>query len=116
MKFIEQFDTYACIGDYISVDINGVTFTAYLDSDADSRPEDFDCYSEEDIERFYKEDWYYVCIIIEAETDDWKKTLYGSSVWGVEINFGTDDRPHLMELANECLADAIASLSERAAA
>ena len=116
MKFTEQFNKYACVGDYISVDINGVTFTAYLEPDADTRPEDFDCYSEEEIERFYKEDWYYVGLVIEAETDDWKKTLYGSSVWGVDIGLGTDDRPYLMELANECLVDAVASLSERAAA
>lgn len=112
MKFTEQFNKYACVGDYISTDINGVTFTAYLVPDADSRPEDYDCYSDEDIERFYSGDWCYVGIVIEAETDCWKKTLYGSSVWGVDINFGTDDHPYLMELADECLADAIASLSE----
>ena len=114
MQFTEQFNRFVCFGDSISVDIDGTCFTARLEPDNDSRPHDYDCYSKDEIERWLKDEWYFAGIVISAERNGWTRD-HIDSLWGIEINFGDDDRPHLTEFANDCLAEAIAQLAREAA-
>ena len=110
MQFTEQFNRFVCFGDSISVEIDGTTFTARLEPDTDSRPHDDDCYSKHSIQRWLNDEWYFAGIVISAERNGWTRD-HIDSLWGVEINFGDDDRPHLMECANDCLAQAIEHLT-----
>jgi len=113
MQFTEQFNRFVCFGDSIRVEIDGTTFTARLEPDTDSRPHDYDSYSKASVERWLNDEWYFAGIVISAERNGWTRD-HIDSLWGVEINFGDDDRPHLMECANDCLAEAIAQLAREA--
>ena len=109
MRFTERFKKYACIGDSISVEIGDLIYNATIQPDFDTRPEYFDCYTEEDVKRFYEGEWRYIGLVIEAEAHG--KTLCDCSIWGVEINLGDDDGLYLMELANDCLSSVIEDLT-----
>ena len=109
MKFTEQFNRFACFGDSISVEIDGTTFTAHLEADTDSRPHDDDCFSKDEIKRWLDDEWYYVGVVVSAERNGWTRD-HIESLWGIPISLGDDDRPHLMECANTCLAEAIRHL------
>lgn len=108
--FKTGFNNYACFGDKISVTVDGVTYTARLEPDNDSRPEDSDCYSPEDIKRFYADEWSYCGVVIEAERNGWTKDNL-ASLWGVEVNLGNNN-DYLLEVANDLLAEAIQEASK----
>ena len=44
-----QFDSYACVGDYITWQVDGFDITARLQSDTDIHPNNFECYSKKQI-------------------------------------------------------------------
>lgn len=114
MKFTEQFNRFVCLGDSISVKDGYTTYTARVVPDEDTRPHDYDCYSRDDIERWLNDEWYFAGVIISAERKGWTHD-HLDSLWGIDIGFSNDDRPHLMRCANRCLAEAIAQLAREAA-
>lgn len=50
--FTNTFNSYACENDSISCNIGKYTFTATIVHDSDSNPNDFECYSKDDISRW----------------------------------------------------------------
>ncbi len=73
---------YACFGDKISCTVDGVEYTARLEPDNDSRPEDADCYNDKQIKAFYKDEWNYCGVVIEAERNGWTKDNL-ASLWAL---------------------------------
>lgn len=100
---------FTCIGDSLSCTIGGVTYTAYLEHDPFTKPEDADCYDESDIKRFYNDEWLYCGLVIKAERKGWHKN-YLASLWGLELNLS--DNSYLLEAANELLLEAIEEASK----
>ncbi len=108
--FTTNFDTYSCMGDSIHCTLGKIEYTAYLVYDQGSRPEDSDCYSSEDIQRFYANEWSYCGVVIKAERDGWTKDSL-ASLWGLEVNLGGNN-DYLLEAANELLKEAILEASK----
>jgi hypothetical protein len=48
--FTRQFSDYACVGDYIECEVDGLTVRAQLEYDSDARPEDHGFNPEDDEE------------------------------------------------------------------
>ncbi len=102
--FTTNFNDFACIWDSIKCAESGVIYTATLHYDADSRPEDSECYSEQEIKRFYDDEWHYCGVVISAERNGWVKGNL-ASLWGIELNF-IEDNNYLLKVANELLEEA----------
>ena len=93
-------------GDSISVEIAGITYTAWIECDNDNRPEHFDCYDETDIERWQKGDWCFCGLVISAEGEGWSEE-HVNSLWGIELGFSDSGDKYWNEVANECLHEAL---------
>lgn len=105
--FKETFRNDLQPGDSISVEIAGVTYTARIEYDNHTRPDEFDCYDETDIERWQEGDWCFCGLVISAERGGWLND-YVDSLWGIELGFSDSADKYWNEVANECLAEALA--------
>jgi len=105
--FKETFRNDLQPGDSISVEIAGVTYTARIEYDYHSRPDDFECYDEADIARWQREEWCFCGLVISAERDGWSQD-YVDSLWGIELGFSHSADKYWNEVANECLGEALA--------
>lgn len=117
---VPNFDNYVCPGDKVTIKRGLFTFTARIEYDSDTRPEDFDCFDPKDPE-YGKENaaiiaawrngrWFYCGIVISAQYNG--VTLpdsYLASLWGVEANFPNSDNTYLSEVVQELLPEAEAS-------
>jgi hypothetical protein len=86
MTKMPRFDKHPLPGDSITWRNGGFTLTARIKVDDATRPGEFDCYSEEDIEGWKNDDWCYVGIVVSAEYKGWLledpvASLWGSGVW-----------------------------------
>jgi len=122
-QFTQKFENYACIGDSISVDIDGTTYTAYLEFDHDYNIDDDDMHNPDQSvtgcneaqqtkllaarQAWFDDEWFYCGVVIRAERDGWKKD-HLASLWGIECNYPESDNSYLTEVANELLSEAIA--------
>jgi hypothetical protein len=104
--FKKPFDGYVCHGDRISCTVGDTTYTARLEVDIDCSPDDFDCYDDEAIAAWKRDEWRYYGVVIDAERDGWEKRDL-ASLWGIEGNFPGSDNSYLLEVANELLSEAI---------
>ena len=86
-------------------EVDDITYTARVEVDLDSNPNDFECYSDEQITAWKNEDWFFGMIIISAEKNGWVKD-HLSVVGAYDCNLG-DDNSYLLEAANEQLKEAI---------
>lgn len=108
--FTTNFDTYSCMGDSIHCTVGKINYTAYLEHDQFLCPEDSSyCYSSEDIQRFYADEWSYCGVVIKAERDGWTKDNL-ASLWGLEVNL-EDNNDYLLEVTNDLLIYAIKEAS-----
>lgn len=105
--FKETFRNDLQPGDSISVEIAGVTYTARIEYDNETRPDDFDCYDETDIARWQQDDWRFCGLVISAECEGWSKD-HVLSLWGIELGFSDSGDKYWNEVANECLHEALA--------
>lgn len=104
-----QFDTYACQGDTISWAAEGFDLEARLEYDTDSNPEDVECYSPEDVQRWKNDEWFYVGVVLSVSRNGVKLLKHAASVWGVECNFNNTSNTYLAEVAQELQSEAIAN-------
>lgn len=87
-----QFAKYACVGDSITWQCEGFDITARIEPDDDTRPDQFDCYSEDDIKRWLNNEWFYC---------------------GVDCNFSNTSNAHLSEVAQEMEDESIECAKKR---
>ncbi len=105
MKFTEQFNKYACVGDSIRLRISDdVSVVAKIIADNDRKPGDFDCYTEADICRWRRDEWFFCAVSLSLEVNRREIKEQLDSLWGVECNYG-EDNSYLTEVANELLND-----------
>lgn len=112
-KFPAAFGDYACIDDYIDVEVNGILYRATVEHDYDSRPEDTDCYTPEQLQAWRDDKWHYCGIVISIWLDDIQLAPNAASLWGVERNFPDGDNTYMTEVANELLGEAITYATQR---
>jgi len=106
MKFNEKFDKYVCINDTIETEIDGLTVTARIEFDQDTKPSDFDCYSKSTIKKWENDEWFFCGVVLSVSKNGVVLSGHASSLWGIECNFSKSNE-YLDEVANELLPEAI---------
>jgi hypothetical protein len=102
-----KFDKHPCPGDAIVWRNGGFTLTARIEFDGLTRPGEFDCYSEEDIEKWESVEWCYVGIVVSAEYKGWLLEDTAASLWGLECGLAEDSGDYLSDVAAELFAEAL---------
>jgi len=105
--FTTGFGGYVCHGDSIECVVDGITYTARLVLDTDTRPDEYECYDEKDIDAWKRDEWHYYGVVLSASKCDVELTDYAASLWGIEGNFPGSDNAYFLEVANELLPEAI---------
>lgn len=103
-----KFPDYACQGDEINWSFDGFDFVARLEYDADTRPDDSDCYSPYDFARWKNDQWFYVGVVLSVSRNGVELSNHAASLWGIECNFNETANLYLSEVAQELEAEAIA--------
>lgn len=86
----DRFNEFACIGDSITRDHDGLTYTARLEYDDSSTPDDYECYSLEEKVSWLKDEWLYCGIIVSVSRNGAVLEDHVTSCWGFELNFSDD--------------------------
>ena len=107
MTKMPRFDKHPCPGDSIVWRNGGFTLTARIEFDDLTRPGEFDCYSEEDIEKWESDEWSYVGIVVSAEYGGWLLDDTAASLWGLECGLAEDSGDYLSDVAAELFAEAL---------
>lgn len=105
------FDNFVCVGDSSTAEIEGYTITATVEFDQDTRPDDFDCYTEEQIQAWRGDEWYYGGIVLSVAYNGVPLLEHAASLWGIDINLG-DDNNYLADVALELVPEALKEAQE----
>jgi hypothetical protein len=95
-------------GDSITCTVDGTDYTATIHHDRDTTPQDFDCYTPEQIEAWKRDDWEFVGVEITASRAGVDLGFF-ASLWGVESFSGAE---YLLEIANDLLDESIPQANE----
>lgn len=110
---IPKFKDYVCVGDSITWEKDGFTFTASIHDDLDTSPEDFG-YSDKKVQEWKKHEWFFCGIVISAEKEGVKLIDHAASLWGIECNYNKKGNAYLravcMELQDDALSEAKAQV------
>lgn len=105
-----QFDSYACVGDFITWQAEGFDITATLNADSDTRPEDSDCYSKKQIKVWKNDDWFFVGAVLSVAQNGVALVNHAVSLWGIDCNFPSrkkNPNTYLSECAREMESEAL---------
>jgi len=105
--FTEKFDNFTCEGDTITTEVDGFTLTAVIRHDPDAGPDSLDCYSEEAIEAWEKDEWHFSGLVVSVSRNGVTLDEHAAALWGVERNFPGTDNSYLSEVANELADEAL---------
>lgn len=137
MSFAQTFDSFVCIGDSITCELDGYTVTARIthDETPDAPDECQDGFwpslypdnagfigagngwrdrfhaaqarAERVMAAWKNDDWYYCGVVLSAAIDGLTLTDHAASLWGIEANYPDSDNAYLAEVANELLPEAL---------
>lgn len=97
-----KFPKYACVGDTVERELpGGVYLRARIEHDDYTRPEDSDCYTGEDVQRWRDDEWSYCGIVVSVHVGTDTIDDHAASLWGIELNFSDDGNSYLDEVADE---------------
>ena len=121
--FNENFDKFACIGESISAEYQGIELTARIVFDSDYKIDDDDfhnpdqsvtgCNDEqfakllEARQAWFDDDWFYCGIVISASKNGVELTDHAASLWGIECNYPDSDNDYLRDVCNQLADEAI---------
>lgn len=107
MTNMPRFDKHPLPGDSIVWRNGGFAFTARIKFDDATRPMEFDCYSEEEVEGWKNDEWCYVGIVVSAEYGGWLLGNTAASLWGLECGLAEDSSDYLSDVATDLFAEAL---------
>lgn len=137
MTFTETFQPFVCVGDSITCEQDGFTFTARIERDdtpdaPDERQDGFwpSLYKDDAgfigagngfRDRFAKaqaraeavmtawknDEWFYCGIVVTVTCDIVTLYPHAASLWGVEANYPDSDNSYLNEVANDLIPEAL---------
>lgn len=102
---MNKFGKYVCIGDYAEKDYHGLTLRAELLHDEFVTPDEFDCYTDEQIADWKRGDWFFGGLVVSLWCDNIKLESHLSSLWGLDCNI-VDENSYLDEVAEELFSEA----------
>jgi hypothetical protein len=101
-----KFRAYVCPGDSIEWNSEGFDFVARLENDSDTKPTDFDGYSEESIKKWRDDEWFYGGLIVSVSKNGVPLSDHAASLWGIDCNYGQDN-DYLSEMCQDLQDEAI---------
>lgn len=101
-----KFDNFACVGDTIEWSAEGFDFVARIAQDFDTKPEDSDCYTPEDVQRWRDDQWFYCGVVLAVSVAGLELSHHAASLWGIDCNFGANN-DYLSEVAKELESEAL---------
>ena len=122
--FKEKFDKYVCDGDSITVEKNGLIFTATIERDAVYHIDDDDSHNVDQSvtgcdarqqkrllnarRAWFNDEWFYCGIVVSIKTNTGMVlNNHAASLWGIEANYPISDKnAYLTDVANELLQEA----------
>ena len=137
MTFTQKFDSYVCLGDTLTYDVEGYTVTARITHDdtpdaPDQRQDGFwpslypndagfigsgngfrDRFdkaqkrAEAVMAAWKKDEWFYCGVILSVAIEGLVLDVHAASLWGIEANYPDSDNAYLSEVANELLPEAV---------
>lgn len=137
MTFIERFDSFVCVGDTITCELDGFTIMAAIILDdcpdaPDQRDDGFwpslykdapgfigsgngfrerfakaQAEAEAIMEAWRKGDWFYCGIVLSVSLEGVTLSDHAASLWGVEANYPGSNNAYLTEVAEDLLQDAL---------
>ncbi len=146
MAFTETFQHFVCVGDSITCEHDGYTFTATIEQDdtldaPDERQGGFwpslyigdagfigagngfrdrfakaQAHAEAVMQAWKNDEWFYCGIVISATYNGVLVDERCASLWGIEANYPDSDNSYLNEVAIELLAEAIPNAAAARAA
>jgi hypothetical protein len=102
---MSKFRKHVCAGDCVESEWNGLTLRAELLQDQFVTPDDYDCYSDEHIEAWERDEWFFGGLIVSLLCGDSVIAENLSSLWGLDCNI-VDDNTYLDEVAGELFEEA----------
>ena len=110
---IPHFNSYACIGDSVSwtpKDGNpyGLTITARLEHDSDTKPTDFECYSASKIKEWENDEWSFVGVVLSVHKDGVTLDNHAASLWGIECNYNARSNLYFAQVCKDLESEALA--------
>lgn len=107
---ISKFKDYVCVGDSITWQKEGFTFTASIYDDFDTSLDNFGNYSDKKVQAYKSHEWFFCGIVISAEKNGVKLSDNAASLWGIECNYNKKGNAYLrsvcMELQDDALSEA----------
>ena len=107
-----KFDNYIVIGDsieYTPTENNPRRFTirATIMEDRDSSPTDYDCYTEEEIKQWERDNWFFCGVVLSVYKVGVCLSDHAASLWGVECNFPNDSNSYIDDIVKELETEAL---------
>ncbi len=130
LRFDKPFGAYVCHGDKITVDHEGLRFTARIEHDSFAGIDDDDCHNTNQTitgcnaeqqkrllaarEAWKRDEWFYCGITLHARHKSTGATWDDlGSLWRIEANYPQGDNTYLTEVANELLANAVEQVRDK---
>lgn len=110
-----KFEKYIFVGDTIKWDEGKYTLVAEILDDDVTKVDHFDCYDEEEVSRWKRDDWKYVGIVISVFAEDIKILSNAAALWGVECNLSESGNESITELAYELAEQCMPDVKKRVA-
>ena len=96
---------YVCVGDSATWTRGDFTLRATVHADEDTKPTDFDCYSDDHIAAWAADEWCFVGVVVTISAADVE--LGAASLWGIDCNFPGGDNSYLREVAADLETEAL---------
>ncbi len=107
------FDEYTCIGDSMTLERDGIIFTVSLEYDDVRRPTDYECYSEDDVKAWRKDEWSFCGIVFRAEKNGVDLGIV-DSLWRIEIgDYFKDYHVYISDTVEEMVPGAVKEALKR---
>ena len=137
MTFTEKFDSFVCLGDTLTCEVERFTVTARIAHDdtpdaPDQRQDGFwpslypndagfisagngwrdrlataQAKAEAVMKAWKNDEWFYCGVVLSVAIDGLELTDHAASLWGIEANYPDSDNAYLTEVANELLSEAL---------
>ena len=104
---IPSFNSYAMAGDFIAWESEGYKIKATLHDDTCTHVNDYECYSQEEIQAWKNDEWFYVGVVLSVSCNGIEIDDHAASLWGIDCNFPCGTNAYLSECALEMQEEAI---------
>jgi hypothetical protein len=92
-----KFNDNVCNGDFIATTVGNVEVRATIVADEDTKPSDFDCYTNEERRAWGRGEWYFCGIVLSIRANGIVVDDHHESLWGIDTQSGA----YLTEVAND---------------